>query len=132
MSNFDALSSMSSVNIGKSSYESARSASEASSFSESLENAMSEKDDKKLLDSCQQFEGYFIQQLYKEMQKTVDSSQSLFKKSQATNTFTDFLIEEHSKNISTTGGIGIAKMMYDSMKAHQLAEEDPINKNRNI
>ncbi len=132
MSNFDALSSMSSANIGMSSYNSSKAESQASSFSESLEDAMSEKDDKKLLDSCQQFEGYFIQHLYKEMEKTVDSSKSLFKKSQATTTFTDFLIEEHSKNISINGGIGIAKMMYDTMKARQAAEADPINQEKQL
>ncbi len=127
----DSINTFSSANIGTSSFESAKSQAMVSDFSSSLDEAMKAKDDEKLKSSCKEFEGYFVQTLYKEMQKTVDDKNSLFKKSQATNTFTDFLVEEYSKNIADGGGIGIAKMMYESMKAQQTAAEDPINNKQN-
>ncbi len=126
----DSINTFSSANIGQSYYDSAVSNAKTNEFSSVLDSAIKEKDDEKLKESCKQFEGYFVQTMYKEMQKTVDDKNSLFPKSQATTTFTDFLVEEYSKNISTGRGIGIADMMYKTMKAQQDALEDPINSDK--
>lgn len=115
----DNISSFSSANLGVSNYESAKSTAQTEKFSDMLDDAMTEKDNKKTMEACKEFESYFVQQMYKSMQSTVDDSNSLIKKSQATNIFTDFLVEENAKNIADGGGIGIAKMMYDTMLREQ-------------
>lgn len=127
MSGLNSINTFSSANIGMSSYQSIQSENELNEFSSVLDDAIASKDDEKLMDSCKQFEAYFVQQMYKAMQSTVDKSNSLFQESQATKIFNDFLVEEQSKAITDGGGIGIADMMYDSMKAQQDALEDPIN-----
>ncbi len=117
----DNISSYSSAGIGQSSYQSAKSSAKIDEFSSLLDEATTTKDDEKMMEACQEFESYFVQSMYKEMQKTLDDSKSLFKKSQAENTFSDFLVEEHAKNIAGGQGIGIAQMMFDSMKKQQDA-----------
>lgn len=129
MNGINNINSLSSSNLSTTSYEANKSASEIESFSQVLDQAYESKDDDKLREACQEFEAYFIQQMYKSMQSTIDDSDSLFKKSNATKTYTDFLIEEQSKVIASGQGLGLTDMMYDSMKAQQEALEDPINNN---
>ncbi len=126
MDNISALNSASSGNIGVANYNNLKAENELNSFSSSLDQAMTSKEDEKMMDACIEFESYFIQHMYKEMQKTVDDSNSMFK-SQASDTFKDFLVQETAKDIAQAGGIGIADSMYKSMQEHQTALEDPVN-----
>ncbi len=123
----DGISSLSGASIGAQSYDSIKAEAEVNGFSDTLNKAIEDQDDEKLRESCNEFEAYFIQSLYKQMLKTVDDSNSLFPKSQATETFNDFLIEEYAKNITEAGGLGLSDMMYDSIQVRQQALEDPIN-----
>ncbi len=126
MDNVSALNSASSAGLANANYNNIKAENEINSFSDSLDTAMETKDDEKLMDACVQFESYFIGHMYKEMQKTVDDSNSMFK-SQANDTYKDFLIQETAKNVAEAGGIGLADSMFKSMKAQQTALEDPIN-----
>lgn len=125
----DGISSLSSANVGMANYELSKSTSEVEDFSKTLDEAYASNDDEELKEACQEFEAYFIQKMYKSMQSTIDDSNSLFQKSQATKTYIDFLVQEQAEQIACGGGIGIADMMYDSMKAQQVAADDPINEN---
>lgn len=81
-----------------------------------LENALSEgvdsSTDEELMDVCKSFETYFVEQVYKEMKKTVESSES----NEYTEMFSDMLTTEYAESVSESGQIGIAQMLYDSMK----------------
>lgn len=68
--------------------------------------------DNELMDVCESFETYFVEQLYKEMKKTVHSSDS----NEYTEAFDDMLTTEYAENITETGQLGIAQLLYDSMK----------------
>ncbi len=77
------------------------------------------EDDEELKEACEQFEEYFINLMFKEMDKTImkdDSEDSIFKESQAESYFKDFLYEEYSKSMTQAGGIGLAQQMYDQMQ----------------
>lgn len=78
-----------------------------------LEKAYTEKDDKELREACKEFEATFINMLFKEMRKTVGSSDSNF----AMDTYQQMLDEEIAESASKGNGIGIADMMYNQLSA---------------
>ncbi|MDK2807564.1 MAG: peptidoglycan hydrolase FlgJ [Clostridiales bacterium] len=69
--------------------------------------------DKELLDACKSFETYFTEQVIKEMKKTVHSSDD---DSDYMQSFGDILTEGYAQNITDSGSLGIAQMLYESMK----------------
>lgn len=86
-------------------------------FQETLENAAASQNDSELLSACQDFEGYFLQMMFKEMRKTVDTSSSFIPKSNTEEIFQDMLDEEYAVQTAKNGrGIGLAEMMYTQMK----------------
>ncbi len=89
-----------------------KSENKANSFENALNKAVSKQDDRELRKACKDMEAYFIQTMFREMRKTIDTKNSLIPKSQAENIFQDMLDEEISKSLTETGGIGFADMMY--------------------
>lgn len=83
-------------------------------FESAIKEAMEKKDEEKLKTACQEFEAYFVQQLFKEMRKTVPEG-TLLEKSAGRDIFEDMLDEEYSKNISKGNGIGLANMLYKQL-----------------
>ena len=73
--------------------------------------------DEELLDVCKQFEAYFMEQVYKNMEKTIIRDES----SSGTTTalvdyFKDSALQELTKTSTETQGLGIAQMLYEQMK----------------
>jgi len=83
-------------------------------FEAILNEAIEKKDSEKLKKACQEFEGYFLQQVFKEMRKTIPEN-NLLEKSQGREIFEDMLYEEYSKNISKGKGIGLSDMLYKQL-----------------
>lgn len=79
-----------------------------------IENADNKKDDKELKDVCRQFEAYFIDQMMKQMRKSVPE-EGLVKKSQGEKIFEDMLFQEYATESTQGEGIGIAKMLYEQL-----------------
>lgn len=71
--------------------------------------------DEELMDACREFEAYFVEQLMKQMQKTVMKS-GLTEESETESYFKDMLYQEYASEASKGQGIGIAKMMYEQLK----------------
>lgn len=92
----------------------------ASKLKESVEGKdYSQASDDELLDVCKQFESYFLEQVFKEMQKTVDC----FKddtgdkpNSNLVNYFNDEFIQDLASKSTETQGMGLAQTMYEQMK----------------
>ncbi len=74
-------------------------------------------DDEQLMDACKQFESYFIEQMFKEMWKTVPTKQY---STNAQNTMDDFyhdqMIQKYAEMTTDQGGYGLAQMLYEQMK----------------
>ena len=87
-----------------------------SKLSVKMESAYTEKDDKKLKETCQEFESLFVSMMMKEMRKTVPDG-GLLSSSFATDTYQDMFDEEISKAASKGNGIGIADAMYRQISA---------------
>lgn len=78
----------------------------------------SKSSDDELMSACKEFEAYFMEQIFKEMQKTVD----VFKEdgSSPNKNLVDFFqgnaTQELAGIATETQGLGFAQMMYEQMK----------------
>ena len=79
----------------------------------------SKASDKELMDVCKQFESYFLEQVFKEMQKTVDCFKDEESKNPNDNLvgyFKDNTIQELASTSTEVQGTGLAQMMFEQMK----------------
>lgn len=74
---------------------------------------VSEAVDEELMNACKSFETYFVEQVFKEMRKTVPNSEE---KNDTYSYFEDFLYKEYANNTTEQGNLGLAQILYESMK----------------
>lgn len=73
--------------------------------------------DEELMDACKQFEAYFLEQVFKGMQKTIPESQfSNSSTSSLVDYYKDNMIQELAKQSTEMNSIGLAQSMYEQMK----------------
>lgn len=73
--------------------------------------------DDELMDVCKQFEAYFLEQVFKEMQKTVPQNEEMSSSTkQLQDYFKDELVKEYSAQSTEKEGLGLAQMLYEQMK----------------
>lgn len=78
--------------------------------------------DDELLDACKQFEAYFLEQVFKEMEKTVDcvkSEEDTDPNSNLVDFFQDSAIQELASTSTQTQGLGLAQMLYEHSRVAQ-------------
>lgn len=83
-----------------------------------IETAAAPPQDKAHLDlkkATQQFESYFLNELFKEMRKTVPQDKLLADDGNGKQIFQDMMDQKLSDNMSSRGDLGLAKMMYDQL-----------------
>jgi flagellar protein FlgJ len=90
---------------------------------EALQNTLGQVNEstateEELMDACKEFEAYFLEQIYKGMEKTImkadddDSSSSSYM-----DYFGDMQIQEYAEAATNQGdGIGLAKQLFEQMK----------------
>ena len=88
-----------------------------------MENYLKNKDyskatEEELMDACKEFEAYFMEQMFKNMEKMVPKSE--FESGYA-EALTDYFKEEQIKEytaqaVKTGQGIGLAQQLYEQMK----------------
>lgn len=75
--------------------------------------------EEELMSACKEFEAYFLEQIYKGMEKTImkaDDEESS-EASQYMDYFGDMQIEAYAKKATDQGdGIGLAKQLFEQMK----------------
>ena len=70
-----------------------------------------------LLDVCKQFEAYFMEQVFKQMEKTIVKDESSSGNTTAlVDYFKDSALQELTKTSTENQGLGIAQMLYEQMK----------------
>ena len=73
--------------------------------------------DEELLDVCKQFEAYFMEQVFKQMEKTIIKDESSSGQTTAlVDYFKDSALQDLTKTSTETQGLGIAQMLYEQMK----------------
>ena len=80
--------------------------------------------DEELMDVCKKFESYFIEQVLKEVKKTVpDSTLGDSANSNLVDFFMDETLKKVSENIQEKSGLGLAQQMYEQMKRNYSIPE---------
>lgn len=95
--------------------------------SSTLSTDFSTATDDELMDACKEFEAFFVEQMFKAMEKMVpesgDSSSALSSSSLYTDNFKDMLYEEYADSATQRGeGLGIATQLYEQMKRNYNLE----------
>lgn len=85
-------------------------------FSTILDKVKDEKDDKKLMESCQEIEAVFIQSLLKQMRASVPENKFL-PKGTATKIYEGMLDQEYSIQAAKShDSLGLAEMLYEELR----------------
>lgn len=69
--------------------------------------------DDELMEVCKSFEAYFLEQVMKGMEKTIPYEE---KKNSYREFFGDMLYQEYAKSATENQGLGLAQMLYESIK----------------
>lgn len=82
--------------------------------------------DEELMDACKQFEAYFLEQVFKEMQKTVhrndESSQNSLMEY-----FEDRYVQKVAEDSTETNSLGLAQMLYEQMRRNYGMDPAGVN-----
>ena len=73
--------------------------------------------DEELLESCKSFEEYLVEQVVKQVKKTVAASEE--EENSYLSYFGDMMFEEIAEQITDNGQLGIANQLYEAMKRNQ-------------
>lgn len=89
-----------------------------------VENSLNNLDktsaaDEKMMEACKEFEAYMIEQVYKQMEKTIMKSDD--EKNEYEEYFGDMRIQQYAKIASDQGGFGLAQQLYEAMKTQSQA-----------
>lgn len=92
----------------------------AAKLKESVDNTdYTQASEDELLDACKQFEAYFLEQVFKEMEKTVDAvrdENSLDTSNSMVDYFKDMTIQQLASTSTEVQGLGLAQTLYEQMK----------------
>jgi len=72
--------------------------------------------DEELMDVCKEFEAYFLEQVFKEMQKTVPESEESSSSSSLVDFYQDKTTQELAAQSTEQNSLGIAQALYEQMK----------------
>ena len=82
-----------------------------------LKTDYSKSTDDELMDACKEFEAYFLEQMFKEMMKTIPESETTSSySSNLTDYYKDNMIQEIAGNSTEQNSLGLAQMLYEQMK----------------
>jgi flagellar protein FlgJ len=103
---------------GISSYiDQAKNNSSSAGVEKTLSSDLSTASDAKLMDACKSFESYMIEQVVKEMEKTIpDDKNEDSSMSQMKDYYKDELVQKMSGKIAEQNGNNLAQTMYEQMK----------------
>jgi flagellar protein FlgJ len=91
--------------------------SEAGSKVKGKGSGVNSAEEEKLLDACKQFESYFVEQMFKEMMKTVPKDAlDTGSNSMLVDYYKDNLVKEYASQATEKESLGLAQMLYEQMK----------------
>lgn len=91
-----------------------QSATQTKSLESSLSSDMTTKTEDELMEVCKDFEAYFVEQMFKAMEKMVPENEE--SDNAYTDMFGDMLVQEYAESATETQSFGIAQTMYEQMK----------------
>ena len=81
--------------------------------------------DDELMDACKQFEAYFLEQMFKEMMKTIpESDETSSSNSQLMDYYKDEMVQQIASDSTEQNSLGLAQMLYEQMKRKDYAYKE--------
>ncbi|MBP3204488.1 MAG: rod-binding protein [Lachnospiraceae bacterium] len=108
-------------------YSSASDAAASKLESKLKDGDYSKASDKELMDACKQFESYFLEQMFKEMMKTIPESDSSSSNGKLVDYFKDEMMQNIASESTETNSLGLAQMLYEQMKRNIGTPADSIS-----
>ena len=85
--------------------------------------------DDELMDACKQFEAYFLEQMFKEMMKTIpESDETSSSNSQLMDYYKDEMVQQIASDSTEQNSLGLAQMLYEQMKRRHRGDLFPIRR----
>ena len=73
--------------------------------------------DEELMNACKKFESYFLEQVFKEMEKTIPKSDTTDNStSNMVDYFKDSMVQELASESTETDSLGLSQMLFEQMK----------------
>lgn len=95
----------------------------ARKLEENLKGDYTGSSDEELMKVCKDFEAYFLEQVFKEMMKTIPESESSDgANSRLVEFFKENTLQELASQSTETNGLGLAQSMFEQMKRNVAAE----------
>ncbi len=98
--------------IDGSDYASVMHSEQTNNLTDNLKNVG--KSDDEMMEACKEFEAYMIEQVYKQMEKTIMKADE--EENDYEEYFGDMRIQEYAAMASEQGTFGLAQQLYDAMK----------------
>jgi flagellar protein FlgJ len=99
----------------------------AEKLNESLKNTnYANSSDEELLEACKQFEAYFLEMVFKEMQKSTkifSAGEEDTPNSHLVDYFRDFTIQQLAADSTERQGLGLAQQLFEQMKRNYSLPE---------
>ena len=89
----------------------------SSNLEDTLSKDMTTASDEEMLESCKSFESYLIEQVVKQVKKSVAGSED--EENSYLSYFGDVLYEEVAEQLTESGQLGIANQLFEAMKRNQ-------------
>ena len=75
------------------------------------------------MDACKQFESYFLEQMFKEMMKTIpENEDTSSSNSQLMDYYKDEMVQQIASDSTEQNSLGLAQMLYEQMKRNYNLE----------
>ena len=84
--------------------------------------------DDELMDVCKQFESYLLEQVYKNMEKTISFDEDK-KENQLVDYFKDLTIQKIASQATDQQSLGLAQMLYEQMKVNMGITAEQLEQN---
>lgn len=95
----------------------------ATKLEEQLKTGYGNASDEELMDACKQFEAYFLEQMFKAMQKTIPNY-STEGMTGSSNSLMDYykeqMIQQVAADSTEQSSLGLAQMLYEQMKRNMV------------
>lgn len=89
----------------------------ASKVESNLGKDYSKATDDELMDACKQFEAYFLEQMFKEMMKTIPEADSTSgSTSSMVDYYKDMMVQNIAADSTEQNSLGLAQTLYEQMK----------------
>ncbi len=99
----------------------------ASKLEGQLKSDYSKATDEELMDACKQFEAYFLEQMFKEMVKTIPRNEDSSSSTSMLDYFKDEMIQKVAADSTQQNSLGLAQMLYEQMRRNYGLDADSLS-----